>query len=139
MTDNLTPERKEFRESIKGASQLSYSGELTKELVEDILASAPEVQLLTLELLEDSSFDIADLKELEALLTLTIAEGPNLKKINLEGIQEFKWLTAIEINVNPEESIKEIDLKPLENHPELGVVTIAGAIKKLKNLEDGKE
>ncbi|MGY5879464.1 MAG: hypothetical protein RTV31_04390 [Candidatus Thorarchaeota archaeon] len=135
MNDNLTPERKVLRESIKGLSRFTYTGELTKELVEDILAAAPEVQILTLELLEDTSFDIANLKELGALLILNINEGPNLRKISLDGIQELEWLTTIEININPEESIKEIDLAPLANHPELAVVTIAGSIKKLNNLE----
>ncbi len=37
MNDDLTPERKNLRESIKGLSRITYTGELTKELVEDIL------------------------------------------------------------------------------------------------------
>ena len=135
MNDSLTPERKALRESIKGLSRFTYTGELTKELVEDIVAAAPEVQILTLELLEDTSFDLSDLRDLAALLILNINEGPNLKQISLKDIQKLKWLTAIEININPGESIEEIDLTPLTNHPELTVVTIAGAIKKLKGLE----
>ncbi len=135
MNHTLAPERKALRESIKGFSRITYTGELTEELVEDILAAAPEVQILTLELLEDTTFNIADLKELQALLVLAITEGPHLKQINFEGIQALIWLTSIEINISPERSIEEIDLTPLANHPELGVVTIAGPIKSLKGLE----
>jgi len=135
MDDILAPERIALRESIKGLSRFTYTGELTKEVVDDIVEAVTEVQILTLEIQENTTFKIADLKELGALLVLTITEGPYLIEINLEGVQELIWLTAIEVNINLEESIEEIDLTPLANHPELGVVTIAGPIKKLKGLE----
>ena len=110
------------------------SGSLTKEVVEDIVAAAQHVQILTIEILDDTSFDLSILKELKDLLTLKIEEGPDLTHIKLDGIQEFDLLTGLEININPE-SIEEIDLTPLANHPTLHAVTIAGPVKNLKGLE----
>lgn len=133
MNEILTPERKERRESIKGLSRITYSGSLTKEVVEDIVAAAPHVQILNIELFDDTSFELSILKELKDLLILKIEEGLNLTDIKLEGIQEFDLLTSIEINVNSE-SVEEIDLTPLANHPVLFAVTIAGSVKILKGL-----
>ncbi len=134
MNETLTPERKARRESIKGLSRFTYSGALTKEVVEDIVAAAPHVQILNIEVFDDTSFELSILKELKDLLMLKILEGPNLTHIKLEGIQELDLLTGFEINVNPE-SIEEIDLTPLANHPSLHAVTIAGPVKNLKGLE----
>ncbi len=134
MNETLTPERKARRESIKGLSRFTYSGSLTKEVVEDIVAAAPHVQILNIEVFDDTSFELSILKELKDLLMLKILEGSELTHINLEGIQELDLLTGFEVNVNPE-SIKEIDLTPLANHPNLHSVTIAGPVKNLKGLE----
>lgn len=134
MNETLTPERIARRESIKGLSRITYSGSLTKEVVEDIVAAAPHVQILNIEIFDDTSFELSILKELKDLLMLKILEGTNLNHIKLEGIQELDLLTGIEVNVNPE-SIEEIDLTPLANHPSLHSVTIAGPVKNLKGLE----
>ncbi|MCK5389211.1 MAG: hypothetical protein KAJ36_01895, partial [Candidatus Thorarchaeota archaeon] len=134
MNETLTPERKKRRESIKGLSRFTYSGSLTKEVVEDIVAAAPHVQILNIEIIDDTSFELSILKELKDILMLKILEGPNLTHIKLEGIQELDLLTGFEINVNPE-SIEEIDLTPLANHPNLHAVTIAGPVENLKGLE----
>ncbi len=134
MNETLTPERKARQESIKGLSRFTYSGSLTKEVVEDIVAAAPHVQILNIEVFDDTSFELSILKELKDLLMLKILEGSELTHINLEGIQELDLLTGFEVNVNPE-SIKEIDLTPLANHPNLHSVTIAGPVKNLKGLE----
>jgi len=134
MNETLTPERKERRESIKGLSRFTYSGSLTKEVVEDIVAAAPHVQILNFKIFDDTSFELTILKELKDLLMLKILEGPNLTHVKLEGIQELDLLTGFEVNVNPE-SIEEIDLIPLANHPSLHSVTIAGPVKNLKGLE----
>ena len=134
MNETLTPERKERRESIKGLSRFTWSGSLTMEVVEDIVAAAPHVQILNIELFGDTSFELSILENLKDLVMLKIEEGSDLTQIKLEGIQKFDLLVGIEINVNPE-SIEEIDLTPLANHPTLHSVTIAGPIKKLKGLE----
>lgn len=134
MNEKLSPERKALRKSIKGLSRFTYSGALTKEVVEDIVAAAPHVQILNLEVFDDTSFELSILKELKDLLMLKILEGDSLTHIKLEGIQELDLLTGFEINVNPE-SIEEIDLTPLANHPNLHSVTIAGPVKNLKGLE----
>jgi len=134
MNETLTPERKKRRESFKGLSRLTYSGSLTNEVVEDIVAAAPHVQILNFKIFDDTSFELTILKELKDLLMLKILEGPNLTHITLEGIQELDLLTGFEVNVNPE-SIKEIDLSPLANHPNLHSVTIAGPVKNLRGLE----
>lgn len=135
MNETLTPERKARRESIRGLSRITIADPLTTEVIEDIVAAAPEVQMLYIDVLEDTSVDLALLKELKDLLILEIREGPNLRQINLEGIQELNLLTRIEINVNPEGDVEEIDLIPLANHPDLSVVTIACPVKNLKGLE----
>ncbi len=134
MNDTLTPERKERRESIKGLSRFTWSGSLTNKVVEDIVAAAPHVQILTIEIFDDTSFELSILKELKDLLMLKIMEGDTLTQIRLEGIQELDLLSGFEINVNSE-SIEEIDLSPLANHPSLHAVTIAGPVKILKGLE----
>ena len=134
MNETLTPERTERRESIKGLSRFTWSGSLTNEVVEDIVAAAPHVQILTIEIFDDTSFNLSILKELKDLLMLKIEEGSDLTNIKLEGIQELDLLSGFEINVNPE-SIDEIDLTPLVNHPTLHAVTIAGPVKNLKGLE----
>lgn len=134
MNDSLTPEREARRDSIKGLSRITYEGPLTKEVVEDIVAAAPHVQILTIEVFDDTSFELSILKELKDLLMLKILEGSDLIHIKLEGIQELDLLTGFEINVNPEESIQEIDLTPLTNHPTLHAVTVAGPVKNLKGL-----
>ena len=135
MNDSLTPERKARREYIKGLSRFTVSGSLTKEVVEDIIAAASDVQILNIEILDDTIFDLSILKELKDLLMLKISEGQNLTHIKLDGIQELDVLTGLEINVNPEESIEEIDLTPLTNHPTLHAVTIACPVKNLMGLE----
>lgn len=134
MNETLTPERKARRESIKGLSRFTYSGTLTKEVVEDIVAAAPHVQILNIEVFDNTSFELSILKELKYLLMLKILEGPDLTHIKLEGIQDLDLLTSFEITVNPE-SIEEIDLTPLANHPNLHSVIIAGPVKNLKGLE----
>ncbi|MHA1615631.1 MAG: hypothetical protein ACTSYJ_12360 [Candidatus Thorarchaeota archaeon] len=134
MNETLTPERIARRESIKGLSRITYSGALTKEVVEDIAAAAPHVQILNIKIFDDTSFELSILKELKDLLMLKILEGPNLTHIALEGIQELDLLTGFEVNVNPE-SINEIDLSPLTNHPNLHSVTITGPVKNLRGLE----
>ena len=134
MNETLTPERKKRRESIKGLSRFTYSGSLTKEVVEDIVAAAPHVQILNIEISDDTTFELSILKELKDLLMLKILEGPNLTHIKLEGIKELDLLSGFEINVNPE-SIEEIDLTPLANHPNIHAVTIAGPVKNLRGLE----
>ncbi len=134
MNETLTPERKKRRESIKGLSRFTVSGSLTKEVVEDIVAAAPHVQILNIEIIDDTSFELSILEELKDILMLKILESSNLTHIKLEGIQELSLLTGFEINVNPE-SIEEIDLTPLANHPTLHSVTIAGPVKNLKGLE----
>jgi len=134
MNETLTPERKARRESIKGLSRFTYSGSLTKEVVEDIVAAAPHVQILNIEVSDDTSFELSILKELKELLMLKILEGPDLAHIKLEGIQELDLLTGFEVNANSE-SIEEIDLTPLADHPNLHSVTIAGPVKNLKGLE----
>ncbi|TFG30316.1 leucine-rich repeat domain-containing protein [Candidatus Thorarchaeota archaeon] len=135
MNEILTPERKAFRESIKGMNRIGYSGPITKEVIEDFIAAAPGVQLLTVDVIDDTVFDLRMLTPLKELLTLTINEGAELKEILLDGIQECEVLMGFEINVNPEETIEEIDLTPLKNHPELGVVTIACPVKNIKGLD----
>ena len=102
MNDSLTPERKERRESIKGMSRIAWSGSLTNEVVEDIIASAPQVQILTIEIIDDTSLELSILKELKDLLSLKILEGDALTEIKLEGIQELDQLSGFEINVNSE-------------------------------------
>ena len=134
MNDTLTPERKELRESIKGLSRFTWSGSLTNEVVEDIVTAAPNVQILNIEVFNDTSVDLSILKELKDLVMLKIEEGSDLTEIKLEGIQELDLLAGFEINVNPE-NIEEIDLTPLANHPTLHAVTIAGPVKNLKGLE----
>lgn len=135
MDESLTPERKNRRDSIKGLSRFTIADSFDKELVEDIVAAAPEVQVLTIEILEGTIFDLSLLSDLKELLLLKILEGPLLQQITLEGIQEFDLLTGIEINVNPETSIEEIDLTPLAGHPELHSVTIACPTKSLKGID----
>ncbi|MGY5859212.1 MAG: hypothetical protein RTU63_07575 [Candidatus Thorarchaeota archaeon] len=135
MNDTLTPERKDLRESIKGMNRISFAGPITEEVMEDFVAAAPGVQLLTINILDDTVFNLRMLTPLKELLTLTINEGAELKEIQLDGIQEFDLLTAFEININPEETIDEIDLTPLANHPELAVVTIACPVKNIKGLD----
>ncbi len=119
---------------MKGKSRYTWIGDLSKEVLDDLAASAPNLQLLNIALFDDTSFNISDLKELKDLLGLKILEGPELTQINLDGIQEFDQLTSLEININSG-SIDEIDLTPLANHPELTVVTIACPAKRLKGLE----
>ncbi len=135
MAEDLAKERKARRESMKGLHRITIADSYNLELVEDIVAAAPEVQVLTIEITEGKSFDLSLLRELEDLLLLKITEGPYLKKITLDGIQEFEHLTGIEINVNPESPIEDIDLTPLASHPELYSVTIACPLKKLSGLE----
>ncbi|MGY5853777.1 MAG: hypothetical protein RTU92_09445, partial [Candidatus Thorarchaeota archaeon] len=101
MDESLTPERKLRRESIKGLVRFTITDSFDKELVEDIVAAAPEAQVLTIDILEGAIFDISLLSDLKDLLLLKITEGPFLQQIKLEGIQEFEFLTGIEINVNP--------------------------------------
>ncbi|MHA1134960.1 MAG: hypothetical protein ACTSSE_00575 [Candidatus Thorarchaeota archaeon] len=135
MNDTLTPERQALRESVKGMDRIGYCGAINKDLIEDFLAVAPEVQMLTIDLLDNEVLDLSMFTDLKELLTLKITEGFELKEIKLDGIQKFDVLMAIEINVNPEKSIEEIDLTPLANHPELGVVTIACPVKNIKGFE----
>ncbi|MHA2116507.1 MAG: hypothetical protein ACXABM_13495 [Candidatus Thorarchaeota archaeon] len=135
MVNSLTPAREARRASIKGLVRITLTGNLDKELVEDIVAVAPQVQILNLDILENTSVDIALLKELKDLQILKIREGSSLKHIKLDGVQELDLLTAIEININPEESIVQIDLGPLSKHQELYAVTVAGPFKELKGLE----
>jgi len=134
LNDTLTPERKERRESIKGLSRITWSGSLTNEIVEDIVAAALHVQILNIEIYDDTTFELSILKKLKDLLMLKIEEGSDLAQIKLDGIQELDLLTSFEVNVNPE-SIEEIDLTPLTNHPTLHAVTIAGPVQSLKGLE----
>ncbi|MBN2228444.1 MAG: hypothetical protein JW779_02550 [Candidatus Thorarchaeota archaeon] len=135
MNDTLTPERKKRRKSIKGASRIEYAGPLTKEIIEDFVIAAPNVQILHIELLDDTSFNLSDLRELKDLLVLKVSEGYDLKQVSLEGIQEFNLLTGLEININSADTIEEIDLAPLKNHPELTVLTIAGQVRTLKAID----
>jgi hypothetical protein len=65
---------------------------------------------------------------------LKLLESPDLKEINLDGIHEFDQLTGIEISINSD-NIKEIDITPLANHPELSSVTIGCPVKEIKGLE----
>ncbi len=131
----LTPIRKKRRESIKGATRIEYGGPLTKEVIEDFVAAAPNVQILYVDLFDDTSFNLSDLRELKDLVLLMIKEGYELKQINLDGIQDLDQLVTIEININPAETLDEIDLSPLRNHPELTVLTIASPVKKVKGLD----
>ncbi|MHA2200446.1 MAG: hypothetical protein ACXABN_11235 [Candidatus Thorarchaeota archaeon] len=135
MVNSLTPAREARRASIKGLVRITLTGNLDKELVEDIVAVAPQVQILNLDILENTSVDIALLKELKDLQILKIREGSSLKHIKLDGVQELDLLTAIEININPEESIEQIDLGPLSKNQELYAVTVAGPFKELNGLE----
>jgi len=135
MDEDLTSERIARRKSIKGLFRFTIADSFDEELVEDIVAAAPEVQVLTIEILEGTTFDLSLLSDLKELLLLKILEGPLLQQITLEGIQEFDLLTGIEINVNPETSIEELDLAPLAGHPELHSVTIACPTKSLKSLD----
>ena len=135
MDETLTPARKARRESIKGLFRFTIADSFDKELVEDIVAAAPEVQVLTIEILEGTTFDLSLLCDLKELLMLKIMEGPFLQQVTLEGIQEFDLLTGLEININPEKSIDELDLTPIAGHPELFSVTIACPTKRLKGLD----
>jgi len=134
VVEKLSPERTKRRESMKGKSRYTWIGNLTQEVLEDLTAAAPNVQLLNIALFDDTSFNISDLKELKDLIVLKILEGSELTKINLDGIRDFDQLTTLEINVNSG-NIEEIDLTPLSNHPELAVVTIACPAKTLKGLD----
>ncbi len=135
MDESLTPERKLRRESIKGLVRFTIADSFDTELVEDIVAAAPEAQVLTIEILEGTIFDLSLLRDLKGLLLLKITEGTLLQQIKLDGIQEFEFLIGIEINVNSETSIEELDLTPLTSHPELYTVTIACPLKNLKGLD----
>ncbi|MHA1637658.1 MAG: hypothetical protein ACTSUO_00025 [Candidatus Thorarchaeota archaeon] len=135
MDETLTPARIARRKSIKGLFRFTITGSFDKELVEDIVAAAPKVQVLTIEILEGTIFDLSLLSDLKELLLLKVMEGTLLQQITLEGIQEFDLLTGIEINVNPETSIDELDLTPFAGHPELHSVTIACPTKSLKGLD----
>ncbi|MHA1908157.1 MAG: hypothetical protein ACW98Y_12735 [Candidatus Thorarchaeota archaeon] len=135
MDESLTPERKLRRESIKGLVRFTIADSFDIELVEDIVAAAPSAQVLTIEILEGTVFDLSLLSELKDLLLLKITEGPFLQQITLEGVQEFEFLTGVEINVNPDTTIEELDLAPLAGHPELHSVTVACPVKKLKGLD----
>ncbi|MGY5863596.1 MAG: hypothetical protein RTV41_03270 [Candidatus Thorarchaeota archaeon] len=135
MNNSLDPKREARRAAIKGLARVTITSNLDQELVEDIVAAAPEVQILYIDLQEDTIVELSILSPLKDLLVLKIQEGPKLQSISLDGIQELKLLTGFEINVNPEESIEEIDLTPLANHPDLRVVTIACPSKNLKGLE----
>jgi hypothetical protein len=135
MNTTLSSERKKRRESIKGASRIEYGGPLTKEVIEDFVAAAPNVQILYIDLLDDTIFNISDLRQLKDLVVITIKEGYELNQIKLNDIQDLDALIAIEFNCTPEVTIEEIDLAPLENHPELTVLTIACPVKNLKGLD----
>ena len=135
MDENLSPERKTRRDALKGMNRITISESLDTELIEDLVAAAPEVQLLYLNVFDDTTFDISLLSALKELLIIEIRKGFDLQQINLEGIQEFDVLTSIKINVNPEKSIDELDLSPLTGHPSLSVVTVACPTKKLKGLD----
>ena len=134
MNEQLTPERIERRESMKGKSRYTLVSDLKREVLEDLVAATPNVQLLNIALFDDTTFNISDLSELKDLLGLKLLEGPELTSISLEGIQEFNQLTGLEINVNSA-GIDEIDLTPLSNHPELAAITISCPVKQLKGLE----
>ena len=134
MNEQLTPERIERRESMKGKSRYTLVSDLKREVLEDLVAATPNVQLLNIALFDDTTFNISDLSELKDLLGLKLLEGPELTSISLEGIQEFNQLTGLEINVNSA-GIDEIDLTPLLNHPELAVITISCPAKNLKGLD----
>lgn len=135
MDETLTPARKTKRESIKGLSRFTISGSYDTELVEDIVAAAPEVQVLTIKMLEGTTFDLSLFTDLKDLLMLYIMDGTLLQQITLDGIQELEGLIGIEINVNPDTSIEELDLTPLAGHPELYTVTIACPTKRLKGID----
>jgi hypothetical protein len=55
MVNSLTPAREARRASIKGLVRITLTGNLDKELVEDIVAVAPQVQILNLDILENTS------------------------------------------------------------------------------------
>jgi len=135
MDEIITPERKERREALKGMNRITISDPLDTELLEDLATAAPGVQLLYLNVFDDTSFDISLLSDLKELLIIEIRKGFNLQQITLEGIQEFDVLTSFEINVNPEKSIDELDLSPFAGHPSLSVVTVACPTKRLNGLD----
>ncbi|TFG30518.1 hypothetical protein EU527_14390 [Candidatus Thorarchaeota archaeon] len=135
MVETLSLERRKRRESLAGLFRIDITAALDRELVEDIQAAAPEVQILQINVVETINLDFSVLNELKNLITLKLLEGPELENISLQGIGELDALVALEINVNPETSIEEIDLTPLANHPELRVVTIACLTRNLKGLE----
>jgi hypothetical protein len=97
--------RKARRKIFKGQSSITIADSLTPELVEDIEFAAPEVQLLYIDVIEDTTFDLSLLNNLGNLIGLEIREGSNLQEISLDGVQDLELLMKIEINVNPEKSI----------------------------------
>ncbi|TFG32471.1 hypothetical protein EU527_09965 [Candidatus Thorarchaeota archaeon] len=135
MVETLSLERRKRRESLAGLFRIDITDAFDMELVEDIQAAAPEVQILQINVVETINLDISPLTELKNLITLKLFEGSELESISLRGIEELDALVALEININPEMSIEEIDLTPLANHPELRVVTIACLTRNLKGLE----
>ena len=118
--------RKARRKAFKGLSNITVADSLTPELAEDIERAAPEVQILNIDVMDDTEIDLSLLSNLGDLLSIEIREGPNLQKISLEGVQDLELLMKLEVNIDPEKSIEKIDLTPLANHLELKVVTIAG-------------
>jgi hypothetical protein len=135
MTKHLTPEREKRRKSMVGGNKISVIDKLDVELIEDIHAASPDVQLLQIDILESTNLELALFRNLEALMTLTLKEGTELETITLDGVQDLTELIALKVNVNPQKSIDEIDLAPLAKHTKLGVLTMACPVKKLKGLE----
>lgn len=135
MANGNSTERKNRREFMKDLHRIVIADRLDDDLSEDILASAPEVQVLTLHLLDTEYVDLTLLSKLDALLTLCLDEGEEVTCIDLTGVERLKELVSFELNLAPLKPLKSLSLSPLRSHPEIRVVTIACPVKEIYDLD----
>jgi hypothetical protein len=110
-------------------------GKLDGNLIEDIQAAAPDVQILTLHLIDTEEVNLTLFTSLSSLADLTLGEGEEVQEVQLDGVEQLKELIKLEVNLAPERPIPSIDLSLLQEHPELRVITIATPLGKLEGLD----
>ncbi|MBD3407351.1 MAG: hypothetical protein GF411_14635 [Candidatus Lokiarchaeota archaeon] len=123
------------REYFKDKSEISIAHGLNQELVEDILAVNPDIQILQFELLTDTKFETELLSHFKSLIQIGVWGGTSLKEVDLKGLSDVKSLVKFVLSIQPTNGIDKVDISPLGNLDNLEIVNILCPLRKLIGLE----
>lgn len=129
----MNPKLRQTRRNLfANKKHLEIADRFDKELVEDLVASAPELTSLVITVLDGDILDTTGISDLEHLEVVQIVEGADLQTILLTDLGHLKHLRELNIDICENAQIGEIDLTVLAGNESLEKIRIDCPVSLLR-------